>query len=249
MSGYTIGQAAARTGISASALRYYEKHGLIEPVGRTGAGYRLYDDGTLERLAFITRAKGVGCTLEEIADLVQLWTSQECGPVQRRLHQLVTAKISETRRRTSELIGLTGQLQAAGARLGQDPGAGPCDPQCACSLMGDAMVSPGGSIAATDDDPGLLCTLPPSEVPVRIGEWAAILGHVRSREPLGPNGMRFLLDTTAPLGEVVRLAVAEQECCPFFEFTLTVDARGVALEVKAPAAAADVVSAVFAAVT
>ena len=36
------------------------------PAGRTDAGYRLYDDGALERLAFVARAKQLGCSLEEI---------------------------------------------------------------------------------------------------------------------------------------------------------------------------------------
>jgi DNA-binding transcriptional MerR regulator len=52
---YTIGEMAERSGFSASALRYYEGIGLVEPSTRTGAGCRLYDDHTLARLAFIAR--------------------------------------------------------------------------------------------------------------------------------------------------------------------------------------------------
>ena len=49
---YTIGEIAGRSGFTASALRYYEGIGLLEPATRTEAGYRLYDDQALSRLAF-----------------------------------------------------------------------------------------------------------------------------------------------------------------------------------------------------
>ena len=90
MSTYTIGQIAERSGFTTSALRYYEGVGLLVPVGRTDAGYRLYDDGTLSRLAFIARAKRLGCSLDEISALVSIWNGDQCGPVQRRFHELVS---------------------------------------------------------------------------------------------------------------------------------------------------------------
>ena len=70
MSTYTIGEVADRSGFSASALRYYEEIGLVRAGAPHRAGYRLYDDHTLARLAFIARAKQLGCSLEEITDLV-----------------------------------------------------------------------------------------------------------------------------------------------------------------------------------
>ncbi len=57
------------SGFSASALRYYEGIGLVAPSTRTDAGYRLYDDRSLARLGFISRAKKLDCSLEEIIDL------------------------------------------------------------------------------------------------------------------------------------------------------------------------------------
>lgn len=60
---YQIKDVADRTGFSAATLRYYEQIGLLAPVGRTGAGYRCYNDETLDHLAFIGRAKNLGCTL------------------------------------------------------------------------------------------------------------------------------------------------------------------------------------------
>ena len=108
---------AEHSGFSASALRYYEGIGLVEPSMRTGAGYRLYDDHTLARLAFIARAKQLGCSLEEITDLVGIWDGERCGPVQKRFHDLVTTRLGDAERRIAELTALAGQLRHAAAQL------------------------------------------------------------------------------------------------------------------------------------
>jgi hypothetical protein len=50
---------------------------------------------------------------------------------------------------------------------------------------------------------------------------------------------------TVPPAELMRLVVAEQACCAFFNFTISVDTRGTALEVRAPREALDLVSTVF----
>ena len=133
MTGYSIGEVAERTGFTASALRYYEGIGLVAPTGRTGGGYRIYDDQAVARLAFIARAKELGCTLDEITELADVWEGERCGPVQRRLHQLVTEKLAATERRIGELTAFTSQLRAAGAQLSQPASDGPCDDECACA--------------------------------------------------------------------------------------------------------------------
>jgi MerR family transcriptional regulator, copper efflux regulator len=129
---YTIGEAAERSGFSASALRYYEGIGLVEPSNRTDAGYRVYDDETLRRLAFIARAKQLGCSLDEIADLVGIWDGEQCAPVQRRFHELVTTKLVETERQIDELTAFSTQLREAAARLSGPALDGPCDERCVC---------------------------------------------------------------------------------------------------------------------
>ncbi|GAA2833568.1 redox-sensitive transcriptional activator SoxR [Kitasatospora sp. CM 4170] len=60
----TIGQLADRSGLAASALRYYEKLGLIHAT-RTGGGQRRYTRGTLRRVAFVRAAQRVGLSLDE----------------------------------------------------------------------------------------------------------------------------------------------------------------------------------------
>jgi DNA-binding transcriptional MerR regulator len=137
---YTIGETAERSGFSASALRYYEGIGLVEPSTRTEAGYRLYDDDTLARLAFISRAKQLGCSLDEIADLVEVWDGERCGPVQRRFHDLVTDRLADAERQIAELTALTDQLRQAAARLAGPPVDGPCSERCACLALDGALA-------------------------------------------------------------------------------------------------------------
>jgi MerR family redox-sensitive transcriptional activator SoxR len=63
----TIGAVARRSGVPASALRYYEERGLISSE-RAGSGHRRYPRAVLRRIAFIVFAQRVGLTLQEIAE-------------------------------------------------------------------------------------------------------------------------------------------------------------------------------------
>src|ERR687891_820611 len=61
----TIGEVADRSGVAASALRFYEERGLINSE-RAGSGHRRYQRPVLRRIAVIVFAQRVGLTLEEI---------------------------------------------------------------------------------------------------------------------------------------------------------------------------------------
>jgi len=63
----TIGAVAARTGVAASALRFYEEQGLISST-RTSAGHRRYARPVIRRVAYIVFAQRVGLSLDEIGD-------------------------------------------------------------------------------------------------------------------------------------------------------------------------------------
>lgn len=140
VSTYTIGEMAERSGFSPSALRYYEGIGLVAPSTRTRAGYRLYDEGTLARLSFIARAKQLGCSLEEITDLVGIWDGERCGPVQKRFHDLVTTKLADAERQIAELTALTDQLRHAATQLAGPAIDGPCSEDCACLALDGALA-------------------------------------------------------------------------------------------------------------
>lgn len=137
---YQIADAAQRSGFSASTLRYYEEIGLARPAGRTAGGYRTYDDTDLERLAFISRAKQLGCTLDEIAELLVAWDGRRCDPVQARLRELVRIKLADAAVRSAELAAFTAQLQHAAATLAGPTSAGACNTDCGCLPASTAPV-------------------------------------------------------------------------------------------------------------
>lgn len=235
MSTFTIGEVAERSGFTASSLRFYEEQGLVRPAARTAAGYRVYDDAVLTRLKFIRRAKELGCSLEEIVELTALLDGERCEPVQARLHELVTARIADAERRRTELAEFTGQLRAAAALLGDTPTEGGCQDGCAC------MTSP-----AVENQPVTIsCSLSAAEVPSRVRAWEDVLTHVVNREWTGTDGLRLTFADTIDLSELASLVSAEQGCCAFFDFAITVDNRGVALEVGTPPDGRDVLIALY----
>jgi MerR family transcriptional regulator, redox-sensitive transcriptional activator SoxR len=63
----TIGEVSRRSGVAASALRFYEQRGLISSE-RAGSGHRRFPRPVLRRIAFIVFAQRVGLTLEEIGE-------------------------------------------------------------------------------------------------------------------------------------------------------------------------------------
>ena len=70
----TIPDAARASGVSAHTLRYYERAGLLDPVGRERSGHRRYREEDLARIHFLTRLRATGMPIRQIrayADLVR----------------------------------------------------------------------------------------------------------------------------------------------------------------------------------
>lgn len=68
----TIGKLALLADVSANAVRFYEREGLMRTPDKTGSGYRVYGPSDLDRLRFIKHAQRCGFTLSEIEALLQL---------------------------------------------------------------------------------------------------------------------------------------------------------------------------------
>jgi hypothetical protein len=212
-------------------------------------GYRLYDDDSLDRLTFIARAKQVGCSLDEITDLVAIWAGRRCGPVQRRLHELVTTKIGAAEIQVDALSTFIAQLRSAADQLRRDPVDGPCGPDCACLRVdgGSAEATTAAVVPSrptTHASAPIACTLQPRAMPDRLAEWAVVVESATRRTRID-GGLRIDLRGDIDLGDLGLLIGAEQRCCAFLSFALGVDADGIALEVRAPDRAADVITSVF----
>jgi DNA-binding transcriptional MerR regulator len=70
----TISEAAAAAGISAHTLRYYERAGLIDPIGRADSGHRRFTERDINWIVFLTKLRATGMPIRqmlEYADLVR----------------------------------------------------------------------------------------------------------------------------------------------------------------------------------
>lgn len=68
-----IGQASKATGVSVKMIRYYESIGLIKAPLRTDSGYRVYSDNDVHTLRFISKARDLGFSVDQMSDLLALW--------------------------------------------------------------------------------------------------------------------------------------------------------------------------------
>jgi MerR family copper efflux transcriptional regulator len=95
----TIGEAAARSGVSAKTIRYYEETGLIGRAGRRANLYRTYDEEDVAMLRFIGRARRLGFSIEDVKSLIALWRDRS------RSSRAVKALASQHLARVEHKIG------------------------------------------------------------------------------------------------------------------------------------------------
>ena len=94
-----IGEVAARSGIAASAIRYYESEGLLPRPARR-SGWRVYDDSILDQLQLIDLAKGAGFSVAEIKKLLSGFSRRT--PPSERWRTLTRSKMAELDARIAE---------------------------------------------------------------------------------------------------------------------------------------------------
>jgi DNA-binding transcriptional MerR regulator len=103
-----IGEAAKRTALTVDTIRFYEKRSLLPKPPRTAGRFRLYSDDDVARLDFIRRMQGLGFSLREVRQLLDLrgHPLNACHEVR----DLLETKLKEVRGKISELQSLEREL-------------------------------------------------------------------------------------------------------------------------------------------
>lgn len=139
----TRGELAKQSGTHFETLRFYEARGLITPAFRDSSNYRRYRPEDLARLTFIDRAKDLGFTLSEIAEILELHDSHSAacqGLGEKAANKIlqIDAEIAELQRKRSllEQVKSCAPLEEAACdcdiiaqadQIGKDCGCSPSD--------------------------------------------------------------------------------------------------------------------------
>ncbi|WKB54010.1 Cu(I)-responsive transcriptional regulator [Eleftheria terrae] len=108
-----IGEAAARSGVSAKMVRHYESLGLLPPVHRTEAGYRQYGEREVHTLRFIRRARDLGFSMAEIAELLKLWQNRRRSSAD--VKRIALSHVADLERRIAEMQAMKRTLEGLAA--------------------------------------------------------------------------------------------------------------------------------------
>jgi MerR family mercuric resistance operon transcriptional regulator len=113
-----IGELSRRTGVNIETIRYYERSGVMPRPPRTGGGHRAYTQDFVKRLAFVSRSRQLGFSLEEIRSLLGLVDEHEytCADVR----ELTLRHAAEARRKIADLKKLERTLKEMAAQCHGD---------------------------------------------------------------------------------------------------------------------------------
>ncbi len=104
-----IGALARRAGVTAKAIRFYERRRVLPPARRAANGYRLYGDDAVEMLSFIKQATGLGLTLAEIREIIAI--RQGGRPPCTHVHRLLRDKAAELDRKLKDLLDVRRRIR------------------------------------------------------------------------------------------------------------------------------------------
>jgi MerR family copper efflux transcriptional regulator len=104
-----IGEAAARSDVTAKTIRYYESIGLIDAVPRTSGGYRSYEPTDVAFLRFIHRARSLGFSVQNVANLLALYHDRNRASAD--VKALALEHLEEIDRKLAELKSVRNTLQ------------------------------------------------------------------------------------------------------------------------------------------
>ena len=108
-----IGELAQRAGVSHRTIHYYERIGLLRPAEREGVGYRYYDEQAVQRLEKIAALKNLGLSLDEIAQVIDLYFEDPSGiKGKERVLKILETQLLATRNKLGEMRSFERDLEA-----------------------------------------------------------------------------------------------------------------------------------------
>jgi MerR family copper efflux transcriptional regulator len=110
---FNIGEASARSGVSAKMIRHYESLSLLPKVGRTASGYRQYGSREVHTLRFVRRARELGFSMVEIAALLKLWQNRRRASAD--VKRIALSHVADLDRRMSEMAAMKRTLESLAA--------------------------------------------------------------------------------------------------------------------------------------
>jgi MerR family transcriptional regulator, copper efflux regulator len=131
-----IGEVAKRASLTVDAIRFYEKRKLLPKAVRSAGRFRLYGDGTVERLHFIQQMQGLGFSLREVGELIQLRERkvEACESVR----ELLKAKLADVRAKQRELRHLGSELETDLRKCNRELNHRRRHAACPCPVLGEA---------------------------------------------------------------------------------------------------------------
>jgi DNA-binding transcriptional MerR regulator len=128
-----IGDVAERTALTVDAIRFYERRKLLPKAARSAGRFRLYTEDAIERLRFIRQMQGLGFSLREVRELIQLRERKvdACESVR----ELLKAKLADVRAKQRELWHLESELEADLRKCNRELSHRRRHAACACPVL------------------------------------------------------------------------------------------------------------------
>ena len=168
-----IGEAAKASGVSAKSIRYYEATGLVRPAERQENGYRSYSQQDVHTLRFIRRARDLGFTIEQIAELLALWRDRSRASAD--VKELALAHVAALKSKLAEIEAMVATLSTLAACC-----QGDSRPEC--PILEDLARADGVSAKGSSSSRRFNA---PTD---RVARPAADLPHATRQRPFGARG-------------------------------------------------------------